>query len=628
MLSSRPISFNGDVDVQQSILNAKTPGRKALKGRSVLQENALHNGAKTVLSKKNILQTPFRPGTAHGKKPLVSISVTRPLMDKTPFPNRIAAANFGGAGPAGKTPGATKLSKLALLVSEPPHHQHESLSPDVAPLLRPSSARKSLRGRLSGASFKTPLTKGNYWDVSPGDVDGIGGVAEDAKQETDMEVAVEVVDDEDDEIEYMPPTAIELPYEPAFAIPDYKAMGQALFALGHGGLVDDAADVYYAMDIEQQVDMKQLCADAGFTSASDLRDASGLELPELGACCLRDLPEAASLDLVIVAEDDSPFARKPKGTPRLAPVPSSQAERRPPTSKSASSIPLTRTSSTRASSRTQPAVAPARPATTTPPIQSRPVSTSTSSSRLPQPTIVVAPGQTRTSALRAAKAAAAATASASASSGSGLPAPKTKANAVLAAGQAARRPVASISSNTNATGVPAAGTKPKTQAQAPTHAHAHAHAQAKVQVQAQARPITIVRSVTSGAISAKAKASSNGRGDAMGTGTGTGVSAGTRPGTVTATAGTSTRASAGLRARSATVNASLPGRPASGVKGARGPGTGGKAHRDGDRDGEGDGDGDELATALEKAIGDAYANGRLGASASASGGSEDFVFDV
>ena len=64
MLSSRPISFNGDVDVPQSILNAKTPGRKALKGRTALQENALYAGAKTVLSKKNILQTPFRPGTA------------------------------------------------------------------------------------------------------------------------------------------------------------------------------------------------------------------------------------------------------------------------------------------------------------------------------------------------------------------------------------------------------------------------------------------------------------------------------------------------------------------------------------------------------------------------------------
>ncbi|KAM5536727.1 hypothetical protein V8D89_009654 [Ganoderma adspersum] len=494
MLSSRPVSLNGDVDVQQSILNAKTPGRKALKGRTALQENALHNGAKTVLSKKNVLQTPFRPGTAHGKKPLVSISVTRPLMDKTPFPNCVAAAGFGGAGPAGKTPGL-KLSKLAILVSEPQLAESQSLSPDVAPLLRPSSARKSLRGRLSGSNFKTPLTKGNYWDVSPGDLEGIGGVAEDAKQET--EVAVD--EEEDDEIEYMPPTAVELRYEPPFEMPDYKGMGRALFALGHGGLVDDAADVYYAMDIEQQVDMKQLCADAGFTS--DLRGASALQLPEL--------------------EDDSPFvfARKPKAS--SGPVPQLPAQAigtgRPQASKSASSIPLTRTSSTRASSRTQPTAAPARPATTTPPNQTRPRSATASSSssglRLPQPTIVVAPGQTRTSALRAAKAAAAA---------AGHSAPKGKANPAV---QAARRPVASMSSNTNAVGVPAAGSKSKTQAQAPTQAQAKVQAQAQTRAPGQTRP-TVVRSVTSGATVTSANANAHGK--AMGTGTG--VSAGTGTG--------------------------------------------------------------------------------------------------
>ena len=118
-------------------------------------------------------------------------------MDKTPFPNRVAAANFGGAGPAGKTP-ALKLSKLALLAPEP---QQDSL--DVAPLLRPSSARKSLRGRLSGGNFKTPLTKGNYWDVSPGDMEGIAGVVQEATQET-----AAVPDDDDDEIEYMPPPTV------------------------------------------------------------------------------------------------------------------------------------------------------------------------------------------------------------------------------------------------------------------------------------------------------------------------------------------------------------------------------------------------------------------------------------
>ncbi len=132
-----------------------------------------------------------------GKKPLVAVSVTRPLMDKTPFPNRVAGGSKPGN--AGKTPGL-KLSKLALLAPEP---GQESTSPDAAPLLRPSSLRKSLRGRLS-QNFKTPLTKGNYWDVSPGDAEGIGGgLAEQTQQQTES-----VPTEEDDEIEYMPPKTI------------------------------------------------------------------------------------------------------------------------------------------------------------------------------------------------------------------------------------------------------------------------------------------------------------------------------------------------------------------------------------------------------------------------------------
>ena len=70
-----------------------------------------------------------------------------------------------------------------------------------------------------------------------------------------------------------------MPYEPPFELPDYKAMGRSLFELGHGGLVDDTADAFYAMDIEQQMDFKQLLADTGFKPDS-FND--GLELPELG----------------------------------------------------------------------------------------------------------------------------------------------------------------------------------------------------------------------------------------------------------------------------------------------------------------------------------------------------------
>lgn len=126
------------------------------------------------------------------------MSVTRPLMDKTPFPNRVAP---GGAAGGSKTPAAKgfKLSKLALLVPEP----EEGESPDAAPLLRPSSTRKTLRGRLSG-TFKTPITKGDHWNVSPGDMgmETAGGAEVEAREH-----AAEI-SDEDNEIEYMPPSAI------------------------------------------------------------------------------------------------------------------------------------------------------------------------------------------------------------------------------------------------------------------------------------------------------------------------------------------------------------------------------------------------------------------------------------
>ncbi|KAI9067520.1 hypothetical protein FKP32DRAFT_1588511 [Trametes sanguinea] len=359
MLSTRPIALNADVDVDiasQPVLHAKTPGRK-LKNRAALQENAIvHSGAKTVMSKKNILQTPFRPGTAHGKKQLVSVSVTRPLMDKTPFPNRVAPATGFGAS---KTPGAKgfKLSKLALLVPEP--EQPELLSSDAAPLLRPSSTRKSLRGRLSG-TFKTPVTKGDHWNVSPGDMelDIVGGPAE---QATEQVVALK---DEDDEIEYMPPTAIEPPYEPPFELPNYKSMGDTLFNLGHVPLQDDTLDEFYARDIDQQLDVHALVVESGPQSADTL------ELPEL--------------------EDDSPFAKK-------------AAKPGPSTGSSKPSHPATRIPSSRAASVSAARTQVTQKSTTTTPPSRVTARAASSSSSAPKP----GPAPTRTSVLRAAKAAAA-----------------------------------------------------------------------------------------------------------------------------------------------------------------------------------------------------------------------------
>lgn len=120
-----------------------------------------------------------------------TIQVSRPLGDKTPFPNRqqnIAPLHT----PA---PKAAKVAKLSLLEQD-----LQELAKTPGHLLLPSSTRKSLRApRHSGAvkcyDFKTPMTNGNHWDVSDGEI------------QLDMNTAeTELEDEEDyDEIEYMPP---------------------------------------------------------------------------------------------------------------------------------------------------------------------------------------------------------------------------------------------------------------------------------------------------------------------------------------------------------------------------------------------------------------------------------------
>lgn len=63
MLSSRPTYLESDGHFNNTS-TVKTPGR-ILKGRSALQENALHNGAMTgnIKGKKVALNSPFQPRT-------------------------------------------------------------------------------------------------------------------------------------------------------------------------------------------------------------------------------------------------------------------------------------------------------------------------------------------------------------------------------------------------------------------------------------------------------------------------------------------------------------------------------------------------------------------------------------
>ena len=165
-----------DVDVQQSILNAKTPARKALKGRTALQENSLHGaktGAKTVLSKKNILHTPFRPDSArthtvtlpsHHSSPLNIVPARTEMAGShsSPFPSparswtrpcspsRVAAAGFDGA-----TPGGMKPSKLVSL-----YRSYRHQSPCPCPFRRTSQREKEPDAPPQRLQFQDPAHKG------------------------------------------------------------------------------------------------------------------------------------------------------------------------------------------------------------------------------------------------------------------------------------------------------------------------------------------------------------------------------------------------------------------------------------------------------------------------------------
>ncbi|PBK89565.1 hypothetical protein ARMGADRAFT_935461 [Armillaria gallica] len=168
MLTSRPMSRNNDLTGQRQML-AKTPGR-------VMRQNENANrGPATVhgKGKNTLLQTPFNGGKfnkegTQGK--LTTQAPSRPLVDKTPFPNR--------TGVQFQTPYAFNFA-----------------SPDS--VLRPSSLRRHVRApRSATKSFETPVNTGNPWqcDVSIGS----------------PEIVVQqlVLEDDLDEIEYMPPNTL------------------------------------------------------------------------------------------------------------------------------------------------------------------------------------------------------------------------------------------------------------------------------------------------------------------------------------------------------------------------------------------------------------------------------------
>lgn len=115
-------------------------------------------------------------------------SMTRPLGDKTPKPNRQSLSLFT-PGPRGAKPAKFTLPVL--------QDEREAKSPSQPP----SSTRKKLRTPRISSSFQTPITKGDHWNVSDVSIEeGTSILAE--SNDTDVN------EPDDSEPEYMPPKHI------------------------------------------------------------------------------------------------------------------------------------------------------------------------------------------------------------------------------------------------------------------------------------------------------------------------------------------------------------------------------------------------------------------------------------
>ncbi|KAJ7762566.1 hypothetical protein B0H16DRAFT_516858 [Mycena metata] len=236
MLSSRPVHWPTD-----GRMAAKTPGR----------ENATHRGGlMTVHGKGKQQSSSLAPLQSYSvqptrttkdafpsKNPIATKLVTRPLGDRTPFPNRDAAFNT-------PLPGESKLAKLVLVGSARPNTHVTPFPGGTTPAsaLRPSSARKHIRAPRTSSRFKfeTPITKGNHWDVS--ELDLLVPPGDESQLLATTLPGAETEEDNDDysEIEYMPPKQ-DLEGSPAleFALPDYGEVGKALVRGAQAYAYDD-----------------------------------------------------------------------------------------------------------------------------------------------------------------------------------------------------------------------------------------------------------------------------------------------------------------------------------------------------------------------------------------------------
>ncbi|KAJ3789563.1 hypothetical protein GGU10DRAFT_343182 [Lentinula aff. detonsa] len=210
MLSIRPASRNAEGNTHRQPF--KTPSR-------ALAENRL--GTVKGKGKAGAGQTPFQSKTPFQKPLFVEADIqlkggvhipARPFLDKTPFPNRIVDSSN------------INLQQIPFL-----HPASTSGTPDSA--LRPSSTRRHIRVPRNSQKFQTPLNTKIHWNVNDDSADGISLVL------PEPEKVAALPEDDFDEIEYMPPNTLDIPYQPPFDLemPDYKVLGKALLEASRNG---------------------------------------------------------------------------------------------------------------------------------------------------------------------------------------------------------------------------------------------------------------------------------------------------------------------------------------------------------------------------------------------------------
>ncbi|EJU04284.1 hypothetical protein DACRYDRAFT_114637 [Dacryopinax primogenitus] len=252
MLSARPPNVLQErTDFNLRAFASKTPGRPGTQNigglkSAIRKENALRAPMTTLARSKatiNLLDESIEPKRLFKDFPgkLPAGNGLSDVTNKTPALNRRQPLGF-------KTPlpGTSKLLKLAPLLST---SIESAPAAEAAPTplrepppsaLRPSSSRRTSRIiRSASKSFETPApsTRKPHWDVNEDEI-SVGSLE-------DVEIKEDVNEDDESEIEYMPPTAWIEPYEAPLPLPDYKALCPKLWEIARmPGFGDPNEDVF------------------------------------------------------------------------------------------------------------------------------------------------------------------------------------------------------------------------------------------------------------------------------------------------------------------------------------------------------------------------------------------------